>query len=405
MRRILLLVGLMGFISALVRGNAMFPGNFSQDLEFLSSHASVIELEARDNSKARVIVAPEYQGRVMTSTADAPDGRSYGWINRDFIASGKTDPHFNNYGGEDRFWLGPEAGQFGLFFRQGDAFVFENWYTPAPLNETAMTVFRKDRDRVSMRADLSVVNYAGTVFDLRVERHISLLTRNRIEDLFDISLPFGVKTVAFESSNEITNTGRETWTEEKGLLSIWILGQFPSGRNSFVIAPYEPGSEREYGPIVNDAYFGEIPENRLRILDEYLVFRADGAYRSKIGLGPYRCLDVIGSIDFDTNVLTIVQFEFGDLPDFVNSMWELQEDPLAGDVINAYNDGPIDPNTPSLGGFYELETSSPAARLAPGRRLRHVHRTFHFEGEIDALNQISEKILDAPLAEVRRALQ
>jgi hypothetical protein len=383
----------------------MFPGNFSQDLEFLSSRTSVVVLEARDNPNAKAIVAPEYQGRVMTTTADAPDGRSYGWINRSFIAAGKPDPHFNNYGGEERFWLGPEGGQFGLFFRQGDTFDFENWYTPAPLNDGTMSVFRKDRNMVAMRANMTVVNYVGSVFDLRVEREISMLTRNRIEEIFDIDIPFDIRTVAFESRNEITNVGREQWMDEGGLISIWLLGQFPASANTFVIIPYEPGPEREYGPIVSDDYFAPVPEDRLQIMEQYLVFKADGRYRSKIGLGPYRCLDVLGSIDFDTKVLTIVQFDFGDSPDFVNSLWEFQENPLAGDVINAYNDGPVDQNTPSLGGFYELETSSPAARLAPGGKLKHVQRTFHFEGEIDLLTKISERILDAPLQEVRNALR
>lgn len=383
----------------------MFSGTLSQDLQFLSSYTKVVVLTAPDNPKAQVVVAPQYQGRVMMSTAEAPDGPAYGWINRDFIAAGKNDPHFNNYGGEDRFWLGPEGGQFGLFFRKGDRFDFEHWYTPASLNEAPMTLYRTEPNRVAMRADMSVVNYSGTVFDLRVEREISVLSRDRVEEMFDIALPIDVKSVAFQSSNEITNSGREAWTDETGLLSIWILSQFEASSNTYVIVPFEPGPEREYGPIVSDDYFGRVPGDRLQILDNYVVLKADGKYRSKIGVGPYRCLDVVGSISFDKKVLTIVQFDFGDSPDFVNSLWRMQEDPLAGDVINAYNDGPIDEFTPALGGFYEMETSSPAARLKPGAKMRHVQRVFHFQGEIDQLTKIAEKVLDAPLSEVQSVMQ
>jgi hypothetical protein len=36
----------------------------------------------------------------------------FGWINRKLIASRKIQPHINVFGGEDRFWIGPEGGQF-----------------------------------------------------------------------------------------------------------------------------------------------------------------------------------------------------------------------------------------------------------------------------------------------------
>jgi hypothetical protein len=58
-------------------------------------------------------------------------------------------------------------------------------------------------------------------------------------------------------------------------------------------------------------------------------------------------------------------------------MWEHQEDPFCGDVVNSYNDGPL-PGGSQMGPFYELETSSPAADIEPGDTLTHEHATFHF---------------------------
>jgi hypothetical protein len=85
---------------------------------------------------ARVAVCPDLQGRVMTSAASGDPGSSFGWINHDLLASGKKDPHFNAYGGEDRFWLGPEGGQFALFFAKGATFDLAHWFaaatTPSP---------------------------------------------------------------------------------------------------------------------------------------------------------------------------------------------------------------------------------------------------------------------------------
>ena len=37
----------------------------------------------------------------------------------------------NVFGGEDRFWLGPEGGQFALYFKARDPFDFDHWQVPA----------------------------------------------------------------------------------------------------------------------------------------------------------------------------------------------------------------------------------------------------------------------------------
>ncbi|MCZ7682849.1 MAG: hypothetical protein M5U28_30240 [Sandaracinaceae bacterium] len=92
------------------------PGTFGDDVAFLRAHLpGLVVLERGD---ARVAIVPEYQGRVMTSSARGEAGRSYGWMNRELIASGRLVPHMNAFGGEDRFWLGPEGGPFALYFPQ-----------------------------------------------------------------------------------------------------------------------------------------------------------------------------------------------------------------------------------------------------------------------------------------------
>src|SRR5262245_63732478 len=93
---------------------------FIDDVAFLNRHTDVVILMPERTSSARVAVCPEFQGRVMTSTATSRGGLSFGWINRSLIASGERRKHINAYGGEDRFWLGPEGGQFSIFFAQGD---------------------------------------------------------------------------------------------------------------------------------------------------------------------------------------------------------------------------------------------------------------------------------------------
>ena len=85
--------------------------SFGEDIDFLKQHTDVVVL-SDENGSAQIAVVPAYQGRVMTSTTSGRDGNSLGWINHAHIASGKKLEHFNPYGGEDRFWMGPEGGQF-----------------------------------------------------------------------------------------------------------------------------------------------------------------------------------------------------------------------------------------------------------------------------------------------------
>jgi hypothetical protein len=176
---------------------------------------------------------------------------------------------------------------------------------------------------------------------------------------------------------------------------------FAPAPDAKVILPFETSA---LGPIVNDAYFGKVPPERLVVHEKegFLVFTCDGTHRSKIGLGPARAKSVAGSYSASSRLLTIVQYDKpAGATRYVNSMWETQKEPYGGDVLNSYNDGPPAPGKPSLGGFYELETSSPAAALSPGKSLVHTQRTFHFVGEPKDLAPIASKVLGVTLEAVR----
>src|SRR5690606_37151857 len=99
--------------------------------DFLKKYVRVIELK-KNNSAIALI--PGWQGRVMTSTAEGDKGFSFGWINHKLIESGVIQPHINAFGGEERLWLGPEGGQFSIYFKKGDEFVYDNWQVPSFLD-------------------------------------------------------------------------------------------------------------------------------------------------------------------------------------------------------------------------------------------------------------------------------
>jgi len=379
------------------------PGTFGDDLRFLKKHTDVIVLS---DGEARVAVVPLYQGRVMTSTADGATGLSFGWLNRRLIASGERKRGMNAFGGEDRFWLGPEGGQFSIFFKKGDPFDLDHWQTPEPIDWGAWDLVARSGRSATFRRKMSLVNYSGTRFDLVAERTVRLLDAKAVEKLLGITPGPGVRFVAYESDNRITNTGKKPWRKQTGLLSIWILCMYKPTPHTVVVIPYNEGPESKLGPIVNDKYFGKVPADRLKVEKGVIFFKCDGRHRSKIGLGPKRAKAVLGSYDAANGVLTIAQYNKPEgVTDYVNSMWEIQKHPYAGDVVNSYNDGPPAPGKKPMGPFYELESSSPAAALKPGETLQHIHRTFHFVGPRRELDAIARAVLGVGIERIENAFK
>lgn len=391
-------------IAVCLAASAARAATFGEDLAFLKKHTRVIVLSDA-SGQAQVAVAPDYQGRVMTSTAGGPEGASFGWINRELIASGKRLPHINALGGEDRFWLGPEGGQYSIFFKKGSQFTLDDWQTPEPIDWGPWDIVRQSKTKIAFRREMQLVNYSGTRFSLTADRVVRMLPRDTSAKLLGVKVGDDVSAVAYESENRITNTGDKAWTKDSGLLSIWILGMYQPSAKTTVVVPFRPGPESELGRIVNDAYFGKVPADRLKVGQEHLFFSGDGRMRSKIGVGPQRAKPILGSYAADSRQLTLVQLTIPPgAKDYVNSMWELQKQPYAGDVVNSYNDGPPAPGAKPMGPFYELESSSPGAGLSPGQSLTHVHRTFHFQGPAESLSKLAEATLGVSVATIQSAL-
>ncbi len=389
---------------------AMFtPGvraaNFGDDTAFLKKYTEVIVLSDK-SGHGKVALVPAWQGRVMTSTAGGDAGPSFGWINRELIASKKFQQHINVFGGEDRFWMGPEGGQFSIFFAKGAKFELADWYTPAAIDTEPFQVVSQSGDRAVFAAKFSLSNYSGTEFDVAVNREVRLLDNETAWQRLGVPAAKAVNLVAFESDNEIKNVGPSAWQKESGLLSVWILGMFNPSPSATIVVPIQAGSERELGVKVTSDYFGSIPPERLVVKESVIYFSADGQYRSKIGINPQRSKAVLGSYDGDNRVLTIVQFsQPAGVTDYVNSLWKLQDNPYGGDAANSYNDGPPSPGAKPLGPFYELESSSPAAALAPGESLSHLHRTVHLVGAEADLDGVARATLGVTLAEIKSALK
>jgi len=166
-----------------------------------------------------------------------------------------------------------------------------------------------------------------------------------------------------------------------------------------VIIPFLPKPDAQ--TYITSNYFGTIAPDRLLIKDSVLYLRCDGKSRGKIGISPVIAKPVAGSFDFKRNILTILIPEINRDAPYVNSKWELQDQPYKGDVINAYNDGPLQDGS-QLGPFYEIESSSPAVALKAGYSMTYQQVTCHFQGDYTALKTLAKQLLSVNLDEVKK---
>ncbi|WP_018616405.1 DUF6786 family protein [Segetibacter koreensis] len=374
-------------------------GTFGYDLHFLKQHDSVVVLKEGDNSQ--IIVSPKYQAKVFTSTADGNEGLSFGWVNYKAF-SGPVDAHMNAYGGENRFWLGPEGGRFSLYFKPGSKMVFDNWKTPAPIDTETWNVTNKSNNSVSMQKEMKLTNYKGTEMQLMVDRTIKMLDSKQINNDLGTTLDTSVKVVGYETVNVLTNKGTNAWTESTGMPCMWLLDMFKPTPATVIVVPFKNAAGQPFSKVATTNYFGEIPADRIKHTDDVLYFKADGKSRGKLGVVPGKAKPFAGSYDSENKVLTAIMFDVEPGAKYLNQEWNTTKPPFSGDAVNAYNDGPLADGS-QMGPFYEIESVSPAAFLKPNETLSHKHSVFHFTGSEQALDGIAKKLFGVSLDDIIKA--
>jgi len=372
-------------------------GMYEYDTAFFAANG-IEYIELSDSlGQSRVLIVPAYQGRVMTSSAKGKKGISYGWINYDLIESKEIKSNFNPVGGEERFWLGPEGGPYSLYFDSNKEQVFSNWRVPSLIDTESFDVVEKSSGKIKFSKQAVIENANGTLFKIDIQRSVSLLEKNEVEKVFNIEIEKSLNFVAYKSENCITNIGKDKWDKKTGVPSIWMLSMFDVGKSNIVFIPYKSNA---VGSIVKDDYFGKVPSERLVIENDIIYFKVDGKLRSKIGIPFHRAKNILGSIDIERNLLTLMCYNLPETEEsYVNGQWGNQEDAFNGDVINSYNDGPVEDGT-IMGPFYELETSSPALDLCVGEKYKHEQCIVHIEGSKREIEKIISHLFEINLEKI-----
>lgn len=368
--------------------------SFEEDLIFLREYIQPIILKDGDR---QVIVSSEYQGRVFTSTSRGLKGDSYGWFNKKSIAQDPDRNQISKAGGGGRIWFGPDQGPNSVFVGIHPDTQELTKMSPKDLDTLSFEVTKTTSKSVTLKQSLKLINALRFNFYINVNRKIELINLNKITSNLGVEVSNSLNYVAFKAETSMTNIGEENWSAKKGLMSLWELGcMYPSPKTTVVI-PLK-GNPKEV-----TVYFTKLDSNRIAIKDHVLYYKADANYFNKIGTLPEFSLPYFGSYSPELNRLTIVRFNFNNATDYVNSHETQIENQLGGDVINVFNDGTWGDIGP-FGPFYELETSSPAKALKVGESITHVHETYHFEGEKEALDALALKVLGVDLLTIENAL-
>ena len=415
--------------------------SYHNAIDYLETKTKVLEL--CNEYGARVAVCPDWNGRVMTSSADGLDGDSFGMINVPGIERGDDDDSYRFLGGEDQFTLSPEGGPFSLYFAfDPEASAVRKCQVAPPIgyHEGRFDVdFAPPTPSIRMRRNLRMMNLAGARFDFDIVRTVRLTDDADFCPLYGEAVASALEQqdlsyVSYQTVNTLVNRGG-TLSKNSGLVSIRLRSMFNSTPHHVIVVPFKPGSEEELGPSVCVDFFGMAPHGRLRVLDNIALLRADGRYRCQIGVSRKRSLPCIGAIDLRNGVLSLVSFEMPPDPagydylsneycetvshttcDFVRTrefyfseflpspreeppILELapEDNPYSGEVLRAYSSGPSGPEDRPGGAYYEFNTFSPAYALNTNESFSHVQYTTHINADRETLEFLLRSLFHADL--------
>lgn len=361
---------------------------FAEDLKRLQP---IKGIEVLKSGESLVAVSGIYQGRVFTSSSKGMSGRSYGYFNTKLIKNGTYVSNMAALGGESRVWFAPQFGKYALFFDEGVAQTDENIKTPTDLDNVKFIEKERTDYSITYSGKMKVVNDHNYTFSVDLDRQISILNKEQIENKLNIDLN-ALSYVGFSTRTTMVNVGETQWNKASGLISLWELGCMDTTTDNRVIIPLTKNTDSI------TEYFTKTTTDRMQIEKGIVFYKADALGLNKIGILPQHTKNVMGSYSKENNLLNIVTFSFPNDGVFVNSLPE-NKAPYCGDVINIFN-GNVDDALGHNWPFYEFESSSVAKELKPGERITHIQSTYHFEGNYTALNEISKNVLGVNLNEI-----
>jgi hypothetical protein len=166
-----------------------------------------------------------------------------------------------NLGG-NRLWLSPER---NYYYRRPED--FEEWLCQPSLDPGNWRIVSSREDIVTLEEETEVEDFAN---------HTRIpLSLSRTFFIYSSIIQRGVEHVGLRIREALIAKG-----EIRSGINLWSLTQIRPGRGGgTVLIPTRRGAK----PI---HYFGRIPKDRLRVSENHVSFRIDGAAVHKLGIAP-----------------------------------------------------------------------------------------------------------------------
>ncbi len=327
----------------------------------------VLELKTAEG----VVTISEYGGRVL-GLFPKKDCINLLWVNPEISTIFKRREF--NIGG-DRFWISPEK----LFFYR-DPESFKDWFCPIGLDPAHYDFITWSDKHCLLSSSISLTNQATQKrYEGLINRYISL-----VSEPINTGVSYcGVQYIE-DCSLEVPNLQ----------INGWSLTQVISG------GPESPGTVLV--PTKSDpkplSYFRAIPEDRLKIKENYIAYKIDVSDIYKLAIRPE-------DIDFSrpAKIGYLLKLpgseEFGflvkissDIPKSQNECFDVARDHPEGEigVIQSYNSESHPPNL--MCGEIELQLS-PFESVYGTSQERAKHQLFGYVGSKDQILGVIEKYL------------
>ena len=331
--------------------------SYHDALNYLAQKTSVIELY--DQLGGRIVVCPEWNGRVLTSTCGGLEGDSFGCVNVQAIDA----ECYEDFGGEDLWTISPFV----------CSFVLENI---------------KENKAVLQRT-LQMADANGTSVECLLTRSISLLSRKNAGAMFgdavtDALEQSDVSVIGFDTENTVR-------TQEKAHIACRQRGMFNASPYTAIIVPTLPESFASEPFSVDVDYLGSAPHGRIRYLPKTLLIRADGQKRCQVTMPFSSSPPIFGAVESRSGTLTLWTF---DLPN----------NPEKTDMIRIYNPDRHHGNGFDRAAYYEVNCFSTVRELLPEDSFTYYQCTLHLIADNSVLDGIIRQTFGIALEDISKKM-
>jgi len=338
-------------------------------LSHVGNRTQLLELKLNDDS---TVVVSKYGGRIL-GIFPKKDIYNMLWINPNI----KQELAAKNWNiGGDRYWISPERDFFYKYPEQ-----FEDWYCPTGLDPANYEIIGDSSSSCTVSTNISIVNNALKV------RYSGEITRQFT--LINEPISTGVSYCGIEYIDDCViytpNIKANGWT-----LTQVISGGVSNPGTVLIPTNADPK------PL---SYFRTIPEDRLKVGEQYVAYKIDVEDIYKLAIRPE-------DIDFsrrakigyvikipDSEVYGLLLKLSDDVPKSQDKCFDVSRDHPESEigVIQSYNDE--SPNKPSLQfGEIELQLNS-FETIANTSLSKAKHELVGYVGTKDEILNVIEKYL------------